>query len=57
MIENYKACVRFKSFNPGLKFAHRDMHMVNCKDCVYFSARNCGMDTILSVEPEMSYFL
>ncbi|MDR1541844.1 MAG: hypothetical protein LBU32_28460 [Clostridiales bacterium] len=39
-----KSCVNFKSIERELPASLSNIHEVNCKDCVYFSSRNCGMD-------------
>lgn len=54
---NSKLCVSFKSLERGLAFDYTNLHSVNCKDCVYFSARNCGMDAVSLVEPEMAMLM
>ena len=56
-VNNTKLCAKFKSPERGLTFDYINMHSVNCKDCMYFSSRNCGMDSVSSVEPEMTMFI
>jgi hypothetical protein len=59
MINAYsmKPCANFKSLEKGLSFNYINMHSVNCKDCLYFSSRNCGMDCVSSVESDMAVFM
>ena len=54
---NIRPCAHFKSLEKGLPFDYIDMHSVNCKDCLYFSSRNCGMDTNSLVNTEMAMFM
>ena len=59
MIEAHstKLCSNFKSLERGISFDYSNIHSVNCKDCMYFSTRNCGMDAVSCVEPEMAMYM
>jgi len=54
---NTKLCAGFKSLERGIPFDYTNIHSVNCKDCMYFSSRNCGMDAVSYVEPEMALYM
>lgn len=47
-----KNCTNFKALDQEVisKF-QRGTYGGSCKDCVYFSSRNCGMDAADSIEP------
>ena len=57
MASNTKLCANFKSLERGPAIDYINMHSVNCKDCMYFSSRNCGMDAISYVDPDMAMFI
>ena len=54
---NTKLCANFKSMERGLPYYYTNIHSVNCKDCMYFSTRNCGMDAVSNVEPETAMYM
>jgi len=54
---NAKLCANYKSLERGITFDYVNIHSVNCKDCVYFTSRNCGMDAVSSVEPETAMYM
>jgi len=54
---NMKLCTNYRALERGLAFDFVNIHSVNCKDCVYFSSRNCGMDAVSFVEPEMAMYM
>jgi|GEM_PF-964772 len=47
-----KNCANYKAIDQEM-ISHpmRGTHSGSCKDCVYFSSRNCGMDAADSIEP------
>jgi hypothetical protein len=46
-------CSGFKALDYGTGYSYRRISSGNCKDCVYFSSRNCGMDVADSIEPNI----
>ena len=54
---NMKPCAYLKSNEKDISGDYVNMHNVNCKDCIYFSSRNCGRDTITFVEPNNTLFM
>jgi hypothetical protein len=52
-----KTCTNFHSLEKGLAFSYRIMHSVNCRDCIFFCSRNCGMDTAAFDEPDSAFFI
>ena len=48
-----RSCANFRSVEKGLTPAFRNPQVTNCKDCVYFSSRNCGMDAADSIAPDL----
>ena len=46
-------CAGFKALDCGTGFSYRRNASGSCKDCVYFSSRNCGMDIADSIEPNI----
>ena len=55
--KSIKGCTNYKALESDIitKYGSNVMG-VNCKDCVYFSCRNCGMDAGDSIEPPMDFF-
>jgi len=45
-----KSCANYMSREKGLSGSYKNVHSANCKDCAYFSTRNCGMDTADSAD-------
>ena len=56
-ISQMKPCAYLKFNEKDLSGDFVNMHDVNCKDCIYFSSRNCGRDTISFVEPSNAMFM
>jgi len=46
-------CAGFKAVDHDAGFSYRRGTAGSCKDCVYFSSRNCGMDVADSIEPNI----
>lgn len=51
-----KNCSNFKSREKGIGSSYRNIYDANCKECVYFSSQNCGMDVADSLSPDMNAF-
>ncbi len=51
-----KQCANFKLVEQQPSVPYKRINEHNCKDCVYFSSRNCGMDIADSIEPCMDIF-
>ncbi len=51
-----KSCTNYKSIENGFGAFYRNSQAANCKSCVYFSSRNCGMDAADSIEPDLEIF-
>lgn len=45
-----RSCANYMSREKGLAGAYRNVRSANCKDCAYFSTRNCGMDSMDSAD-------
>ncbi len=52
-----KNCTSFRSVDHDMSFPAKRISSGNCKDCVYFSSRNCGMDVADSIEPDLDIFM
>ena len=52
-----KSCKNYKSVSTGeFSSPYRRDYAQTCKDCAYFSFRNCGMDAANSIEPDIEMF-
>lgn len=51
-----KHCTNYKAVEHDMVSSLRHTQHTNCKDCVYFSSRNCGMDVADSIEPVIDLF-
>ncbi len=51
-----KMCTGYKPVNENGLY-YKKSGNTNCKECVYFSSRNCGMDIADSIEPELDIFI
>ena len=49
-------CRNFKGIDQDFLSPFRQSTDSNCRQCVYFSSRNCGMDVSDSIEPEIDMF-
>jgi hypothetical protein len=49
-------CSSFRGSDQTIDTAYQTTMPTTCKDCIYFSARNCGMDTADSIVPSMDIF-
>ncbi|MDR1687399.1 MAG: hypothetical protein LBS21_02150 [Clostridiales bacterium] len=53
-----KICKNFKNLETSGIPAYQNIVPANrCKDCVYFSSRNCAMDAADELEPPLDLFL
>ncbi len=50
-----KSCASFRAIEHGGS-SFRKQTTSNCKECAYFSSRNCGMDIADSLEPDILYY-
>lgn len=50
-----RICSNFKSINENIS-AYNKNFSPSCRECVYFSSRNCGMDIADSIDPEIDFF-
>lgn len=50
-----KICSNFKSINENI-LSYNKNFSPNCKECAYFSSRNCGMDIADSIDPDTDLF-
>ena len=51
-----KNCTSYRALDQDMISSLRHSESNNCKDCVYFSSRNCGMDVADSIEPAIDVF-
>ncbi len=51
-----KGCNNFRLIDQQATSAHNSPNVESCKDCVYFSSRNCMMDVADSIEPSIDMF-
>jgi len=52
-----KPCSHLKSNEKDSSGDFVNVHDVNCKDCIYFSSRNCGRDAVSVTEPNNATFM
>lgn len=58
MYTRKKLCKSFVALESNIIPAYQNnITTSNCKDCVYFSSRNCGMDAADEIEPPLDLFL
>jgi len=46
-------CASYRALNEDALPAHRQNHESDCKSCVFYSSRNCGVEIADSIEPMM----
>jgi len=51
-----KYCTNYRAADLDMISSLRRTENTNCKECVYFSSRNCGMDVADSIEPAIDIF-
>jgi len=56
-IKSVRNCCNYKSVNNDGGPPFRRVYGGSCKDCVYFSSRNCGMDAADDIEPDIELFM
>ncbi|MDR2939477.1 MAG: hypothetical protein LBV08_04050 [Clostridiales bacterium] len=53
-----KACSNFKSLENDIFTKYQSRSTApNCRVCVYFSSRNCGMDASNSIDPAVDFLI
>lgn len=58
MYSRKKMCKNYKALESHAIPAYQNTITAhNCKDCLYFSSRNCGMDAADEIEPPLDLFL
>ncbi len=55
-MKKMKNCKHFKGMDYDIHAPFRHSQDHNCKQCVYFSSRNCGMDVSDTIEPGIDQF-
>lgn len=55
-VMNVKNCRNFKAMDQDFGAPLRRRPEGGCRQCVYFSSRNCGMDVADSIEPTIDVF-
>ncbi len=53
-----KSCSNFKSIENDIFTKYQSKNSApNCRACVYFSSRNCGMDAANAIDPMMDFLI
>lgn len=45
-----KQCLNFKGFDQDMSKSYKRELPISCKECVYFSSRNCGLDNADTID-------